>query len=42
MGYTIPQIEIPKTDVWSALFERGGDREFPDDQGEWDLSFVGV
>lgn len=33
MGYTIPTIEIPKTDVWSALFERR-DREFPDDQGE--------
>ncbi|KAG4439055.1 hypothetical protein IFR05_005446 [Cadophora sp. M221] len=31
MGYTIPTIEIPKTDVWSALFERR-DREFPDDQ----------
>ncbi|KAH7317933.1 hypothetical protein BKA65DRAFT_557345 [Rhexocercosporidium sp. MPI-PUGE-AT-0058] len=31
MGYTIPRIEIPKTDVWSALFERK-DREFPDDQ----------
>jgi len=27
----IPTIEIPKKDVWSALFERD-DREFPDDQ----------
>ncbi|KAK0111737.1 hypothetical protein ONS95_002076 [Cadophora gregata] len=34
MGRTqIPTIEIPKKDVWSALFERGvGEREFPDDQ----------
>ncbi|KAL2065223.1 hypothetical protein VTL71DRAFT_2892 [Oculimacula yallundae] len=31
MGYEIPTIEIPKTDVWGALFERK-DREFPDDQ----------
>ncbi|KAH7386563.1 hypothetical protein BKA64DRAFT_146243 [Cadophora sp. MPI-SDFR-AT-0126] len=29
----MPTIEIPKKDVWSALFERGeGDRKFPDDQ----------
>ncbi|CZT52097.1 related to 4-coumarate-CoA ligase [Rhynchosporium secalis] len=31
MGREIPTIEIPKTDVWGALFERT-DREFPDDQ----------
>lgn len=34
MGREIKRIDIPKTDVWSALFDRKeGDRTFPDEQG---------
>jgi 4-coumarate--CoA ligase len=32
MPSKVPQIEIPKTDIWSALFERK-ERPFPDSQG---------
>ncbi len=40
MGYTAPQIEIPRKDIWSVLFEREeGERRFPDEQGEWGISF---
>jgi hypothetical protein len=33
MAYRAPDIEIPKTDIWSALFSRPS-KPFPDSQGK--------